>query len=97
MNRRFIGMVVLLLVVGFYALGTGFDFCGESVGFFWLSACMVEAIIARIQSYLEQGNRDIPYEDAIRDVMGTPSDNGFSFEDITLIEVDNWHNSTFPL
>ncbi len=26
MNRRFIGMVVLLLVVGFYALGTGFDF-----------------------------------------------------------------------
>ncbi|MCH8799953.1 MAG: DUF58 domain-containing protein [Chloroflexi bacterium] len=26
MNRRFIGMVVLLLVVAFYALGTGFDF-----------------------------------------------------------------------
>ena len=26
MNRRFIGMVALLLVVGFYALGTGFDF-----------------------------------------------------------------------
>jgi uncharacterized protein (DUF58 family) len=26
MNRRFFGMVVLLLVVGFYALGTGFDF-----------------------------------------------------------------------
>ena len=72
-------------------IGTGFDFCGESVGFFWLSACMVEAIIARIQSYLEQGHRDIPYEDAIRDVMGAPSDNGFSFEDITglpWIEID---------
>ena len=26
MNKRFIGMVVLLLVVSFYALGTGFDF-----------------------------------------------------------------------
>ena len=26
MNSRFIGMVALLLVVGFYALGTGFDF-----------------------------------------------------------------------
>ena len=26
MNRRFIGVVVLLLVVSFYALGTGFDF-----------------------------------------------------------------------
>ena len=26
MSKRFIGMVVLLLVVGFYALGTGFDF-----------------------------------------------------------------------
>ena len=72
-------------------IDTGFDFCGESVGFFWLSACMVEAIIARIQSYLEQGHRDIPYEDAIRDVMGAPSDNGFSFEDITglpWIEID---------
>ena len=52
---------------------------------------MVEAIIAQIQSYLEQGHRDIPYEDAIRDVMGAPSDNGFSFEDITglpWIEID---------
>ena len=73
-------------------IGTGFDFCGESVGFFWLSACMVEAIIAHIQSYLEQGHRDIPYEDAIRDVMRAPSDNGFSFEDITglpWIEIDS--------
>ena len=26
MNRRFIGMVLLLIVVGFYAFGTGFDF-----------------------------------------------------------------------
>ena len=72
-------------------IGTGFDFCGESVGFFWLSASMAKAIIARIQSYLEQGHRDIPYEDAIRDVMGAPSDNGFSFEDITglpWIEID---------
>ena len=72
-------------------IGTGFDFCGESVGFFWLSACMAEAIIAHIQSYLEQGHRDIPYEDAIRDVMGAPSGNGFSFEDITglpWIEID---------
>ena len=72
-------------------IGTGFDFCGESVGFFWLSASMAKAIIARIQSYLEQGHRDIPYEDAIRDVMGAPSGNGFSFEDITglpWIEID---------
>ncbi len=44
MNRRFIGMVVLLLVVGFYALGTGFDFffrflyvllLVSGVGFVW--------------------------------------------------------------
>ena len=26
MNRRFIGMMALLLVIGFYALGTGFEF-----------------------------------------------------------------------
>ena len=72
-------------------IGTGFDFCGESVGFFWLSACMAEAIIARIQRYLEQGHRDTPYEDAIRDVMGDPSNNEFSFADITglpWIEID---------
>ena len=72
-------------------IGTGFDFCGESVGFFWLSASMAKAIITRIKSYLEQGHRDIPYEDAIRDVMGAPSGNGFSFEDITglpWIEID---------
>ena len=72
-------------------IGTGFDFCGESVGFFWLSASMAKAIIARIQSYLERGHRDIPYEDAIRDVMGPPTGNGFSFEDITglpWIEID---------
>ena len=72
-------------------IGTGFDFCGESVGFFWLSASMATAIIVRIQSYLKQGHRDIPYEDAIRDVMGAPSGNGFSFEDITglpWIEID---------
>ena len=72
-------------------IGTGFDFCGESVGFFWLSPSMAKAIIARIQSYLEQGHRDIPYENAIRDVMGTPSGSGFSFEDITglpWIEID---------
>jgi len=72
-------------------IGTGFDFCGESVGFFWLSASMAKAIIAQIQSYLQQGHRDIPYEDAIRDVMGASSGNGFSFEDITglpWIEID---------
>ena len=72
-------------------ISTGFDFCGESVGFFWLSACMAEAVIAHIQSCLEQGRRDMPYEDAIRDVMGPPSENGFSFEDITglpWIEID---------
>jgi choline kinase len=72
-------------------IGTEFDFCGESVGFFRLSASMAKSIIARIQSYLEQGHRDIPYENAIRDVMGPPSGNGFSFEDITglpWIEID---------
>jgi uncharacterized protein (DUF58 family) len=44
MNRRFIGMVTLLLVVAFYAFGTGFDFffrflyvllLVSSIGFVW--------------------------------------------------------------
>jgi choline kinase len=72
-------------------IGTEYDFFGESVGFFCLSAHMAEAIIACIQSYLDQGHHDRPYEDAIHDVMGVSSGTGFDFEDITglpWIEID---------
>ena len=72
-------------------IGIEYDFFGESVGFFRLSAHMAEAIIACIQSYLDQGHHDRPYKDAIHDVMGGSSATGFDFEDITglpWIEID---------
>ncbi len=76
-------------------IGTEYDFFGESVGFFCLSAHMAEAIIAFIQNYLDQGPHDRPYQDAIHDVMGGSSATGFDFEDITglpWIEIDFTHD-----
>ena len=64
-------------------LSAGFDFCGESVGLFKLSACVAEQVIIQSGLYLAQGRRQDPYEEAIRDVLLTSKDNTFSFEDIT--------------
>ncbi len=72
-------------------LSTGFDFCGESVGLFKLSAPVAEKIIAQTGLYLSQGRRRDPYEEAIRDVVLTSQGGTFSFEDITgmpWIEID---------
>ena len=68
-----------------------FDFCGESMGFFKLSAKEVEKIISQTGLYLRQGRRHEPYEEAIRDVLLTSKLGTFSFEDITgmsWIEID---------
>jgi choline kinase len=72
-------------------LSTEFDFCGESVGLFKLSARVAEEIIAQTGLYLEQGRRQDAYEEAIRDVLLTSKRPTFSFEDITgipWIEID---------
>ena len=72
-------------------LSAEFDFCGESVGLFKLSACVAEKIVAQSGLYLAQGRRQDPYEEAIRDVLLTSKDHTFSFEDITgmpWIEID---------
>ena len=72
-------------------LRAGFDFCGESVGLFKLSAPVAEKIIAQTRLYLEQGRRHDPYEEAIRDVLLTSPRHTFGFEDITgmaWIEID---------
>ncbi len=71
--------------------GAEFDFCGESVGLFKLSADVAEMIIAQTRLYLMQGRRQDPYEEAIRDVMLTSRRRTFAFEDITgmpWIEID---------
>ncbi len=72
-------------------LSAGFDFCGESVGLFKLSARLAEKVITQTGLYLAQGRRQDPYEEAIRDVLLTSKRATFSFEDITgmpWIEID---------
>jgi choline kinase len=72
-------------------LSTGFDYCGESVGMFKLSSDAAESIIAQTELYLQQGRRNDPYEETIRDVLLTSPRGTFAFEDITglpWIEID---------
>jgi choline kinase len=72
-------------------LSAEFDFCGESVGFFKLSAEMAEKIIIQTELYLRQGRRHEPYEETVRDVLLTSPRGAFAFEDITglpWIEID---------
>ncbi len=72
-------------------LSAEFDFCGESVGFFKLSAEVAKKIIIQTELYLRQGRRHEPYEETIRDVLLTSPRGTFAFEDITgvpWIEID---------
>ena len=72
-------------------LSAEFDFCGESVGFFKLSAEVAKKIIIQTELYLRQGRRQEPYEETIRDVLLTSPRGTFAFEDITgipWIEID---------
>jgi len=72
-------------------LGAEFDFCGESVGFFKLSADVARMIIDQTERYLHLDRHYEPYEEAIRDVLLTSPRNTFAFEDITgmpWIEID---------
>ena len=72
-------------------LSAEYDFCGESVGFFKLSAEVAKKIIVQTELYLRQGRRNEPYEETIRDVLLTSPRGTFAFEDITgtpWIEID---------
>ncbi len=68
-----------------------FDYFGESVGFFKFSPAAAERIASQAGAYLEQGRREEPYEEAIRDVLLTSFAGVFSFEEVTglpWIEID---------
>ncbi len=72
-------------------LSAEFDFCGESVGFFKMSAEVAERVITQTELYLRQGRHHEPYEETIRDVLLTSRRGTFAFEDITgmpWIEID---------
>ena len=69
----------------------GYDFFGESVGFFRFSARTCRKMARTIAGYVERGATEEPYEAAIRHhVLGDPPDT-FGFEDISglpWIEID---------
>lgn len=72
-------------------LSAEYEFCGESAGFFKLSAGVVKKIINQTELYLRQGRRHEPYEETIRDVLLTSPRGTFAFEDISgmpWIEID---------
>ncbi|MDE0810582.1 MAG: phosphocholine cytidylyltransferase family protein [Alphaproteobacteria bacterium] len=72
-------------------LSADFSYCGESVGMFKLSSDAAARIIAQTKLYLDQGHRQAPYEETIRDVLLTSPRGTFAFEDITglpWIEID---------
>jgi choline kinase len=72
-------------------LSAEFDFCGESAGFYKLSAEVAERIIIQTELYLQQGRRHEPYEETIRDVLLTSPRGTFAVEDISgmpWIEID---------
>lgn len=74
-------------------LSAEFDFCGESVGFFKLSSDIAKKVIEQTELYIDQGRRQEPYEEAIRDVLLTSPRNTFEFEDITGLA---WTEIDFP-
>ncbi len=74
-------------------LSADYDFCGESVGFFKLSAEVARKIILQTELYIRQGRRHEPYEETIRDVLLTSPRGTFAFEDITGIA---WTEIDFP-
>ena len=66
------------------------DYQGESVGFFRFDAAMSARLARQARKYIENGRKDEPYEEAIRDLLReTPA--LFHVEDITgydWIEID---------
>lgn len=73
-------------------LSTDFDYCGESVGFFKLSADMAASTVAQAGLHVAQGRRSEPYEEPLRDVMLTSRRGTLAVEDITglpWIEIDS--------
>ena len=71
---------------------TPFDWCGESVGFFKWSPDLARELVDGAKTYIDQGDREAPYEEVIRDaILRDPGRIGF--EDVTGIP---WVEIDFP-
>lgn len=68
-----------------------YDFHGESVGFFKLSARVARDLADAAAGYVRRGSLDAFYEDALRDLLLASRGVGFGWEDVTglpWIEID---------
>ncbi len=68
-----------------------YDYHGESVGFFKLGEDVVRELAATAQAYVDAGNLDAFYEDALRDLLLADTGERFGVEDISglpWIEID---------
>ena len=67
-----------------------FDIQGESVGFFRFSHEVCEQLLNQCRVYIDDDNKDVPYEEVIRDLLLRTPDI-FNYEDVTglaWIEID---------
>lgn len=69
-----------------------YDWCGESVGFFRLSAPMARRLAERTEAFIGAGRQAAPYEDAIRELL-LEDGAAFGYEDITGLP---WLEIDFP-
>ncbi|MFZ5556190.1 MAG: NTP transferase domain-containing protein [Pseudomonadota bacterium] len=75
------------------APGLVFDRCGESVGFFRLSAATAALLADRVADYAGGGRETEPHEEALRDLMLDPRRPPFGVEDVTGLP---WVEIDFP-
>lgn len=80
-------------IVDFHKRPTAaFDWHGESVGFFRLSAATAAELAGRAGDYVSSGRRHMEYEEPLRDMILAHADR-FGFEDITGLP---WTEIDFP-
>jgi choline kinase len=60
-----------------------YEFHGESVGFFRLSAAIAGALLAGTDAYVASGRHDQEYEEPLRDLILASAADTFGYEDIT--------------
>lgn len=70
-----------------------YEWAGESVGFFKISAAMATSLVASTQIYIEDGRTGEYYDEALRDLLVAKSPGTFGFEDITGLP---WTEIDFP-
>lgn len=71
--------------------GLEYDFAGESVGFFRLSASTARRLAERAEGYVRGGRAAEPYEEVLRDELLDRPPGGFGFVEVTglpWIEID---------